>query len=541
MVPVLFEATAQDFTTNGVGRLTDTLACIVSEERNGAYVLSAVVPSTSPYADQLIVGNIIVAKVSDGTRQAFEISSVSRPINQRITVHAYHISYRASYSIIAPFIAEGISETLAGLNSNALNTNPFTVTSDFTNESTAYNQTTPKSLRACLGGTQGSLLDTFSGGGAGEFLFDNFTVKFLQHRGEDRGTYLRYRKNITAFEHVKTIDDFITGVLPLYTNEEGNVSFYGDIQYAPNRDEFPTDRVIVLDLSSEFENIPSAEQLNRAGLEYITKTSNNTPDTNIKLSFVDLQEALTVPEPIFLCDTVHVFYAPLDIEFTSKVVKTTWNVLLERYEEIEIGNPKSDIRKTIATNQGEISSLITQGKKLISVTQTLNADIGSVQTTVASVQELANGIETKVTQTQQNLDGFQQSVSNTYATKGDLSSTVNQLSTTIQQTAQDITLTISDVQGTITEQGEQISTLETYISATQRGLEIGRNTDNVTAVLGNNELAFYNQSDNKLAWLNTGDGLGASALSVGDPTTQANRWRVVTRQNGSHLTFTRHN
>lgn len=538
MVPVLFSANASRFDTNGIGTLTDTLACIVTEERNGAYTLTAVVPASTPYADQLVVGNIIVAKVSDGTRQAFEITSVSRPINQRITVNAYHISYRASYTIIAPFNATGITATLAGLN-GGINTNPFTVKSDFTNEESTYNQTIPKSLRACLGGTQGSLLDTFAGGGAGEFLFDNFDINFLMHRGEDRGAYLRYKKNITAFEQVRTIEDTITGVLPLYTNEEQSIAFYGAIQYAPNN-ELQTERVVVLDLSDQFETPPSYEQLNRAGLEYITKTADNTPKTNIKLSFVELQEGLTVPEPIFLCDTVHVYYAPLDVQFTSKVIKTTWNVLLERYEEIEIGSVKSDIRKTIATAQGDINELVAQGKKLISVTQTLNADIGTVQTTVASVQELANGVETKVTQTQQDLDGFKNTVSNTYATKGDLSSTVSQLSTTIQQTAQDITLTISDVQEVVDEQGSQISTLETYIKGTSRGLEIGRNTDDVTAVLGNSELGFYNSSDKKLAWLNTDDGLGASAVSIGDPNTQANRWRVVTRQNGSHLTFTRH-
>ena len=538
MVPVLLSATATDFTTNGIGRLTDTLACIVSEERNGAYILNATVPASTPYASEIKVGNIIAVQVADGSRQAFEISSVSRPINQRITVKAYHIGYRASYVIIPPFIATGISDTVTGLNTSALNDNPFTVSSDFTNEASTYNQSAPKSLRACLGGTQGSLLDTFAGGGAGEFLFDNFNIKFLMHRGEDRGAYLRYKKNITAFDHVKTIDDFITGVLPLYTSEEGNVIFYGDIQRSGV--DFPTDRVVILDLSDQFESAPTLAQLNRAGLEYITKTSNNAPNTNIKLSFVDLQDALTVPEPIFLCDTVHVYYSPLDVNFTAKVIKTTWNVLLERYEEIEIGDVKSDIRKTIATAQGDINSLVTQGKKLISVTQTLNNEVGSVQTTVASVQELAEGTESKVTQTQQSLEGFQNTVSNTYATKTELSSTVNQLSTTIQQTAENITVTISDVQETITDQGQQINTLETYISATQRGLEIGRNTDDVTAVLGNSELGFYNNSDKKLAWLNTDDGLGASAVSIGDPNTQANRWRVVTRQNGSHLTFTRH-
>ena len=63
-------------------------------------------------------------------------------------------------------------------------------------------------------------------------------------------------------------------------------------------------------------------------------------------------------------------------------------------------------------------------------------------------------------------------------------------------------------------------------------------------VLENDELGFYQGEGGnatKLAWLSANEGLGAPALSVGDATTARNRWRIFTRQDGSHLTFTRHN
>lgn len=37
MIPILYDALEKDFTTNGIGFLTDAVSCIVTEERNGIY------------------------------------------------------------------------------------------------------------------------------------------------------------------------------------------------------------------------------------------------------------------------------------------------------------------------------------------------------------------------------------------------------------------------------------------------------------------------------------------------------------------------
>ena len=39
MKPILFPAGQTSFNTNGLGRLTDAISCIVTEERNGSYEL----------------------------------------------------------------------------------------------------------------------------------------------------------------------------------------------------------------------------------------------------------------------------------------------------------------------------------------------------------------------------------------------------------------------------------------------------------------------------------------------------------------------
>ena len=562
MIPILFDGIATDFSTNGITRLSDTISCKVTEERNGVFELEMVIATTTPYYEEIKEGMLIVAKPNHTQDpQAFEIYEITRPINQRVTIRAHHISYRLSFIPTEPFSCTGITNTLNGLISHSMETNPFTFSTTITNEQSTYNQTAPASLRSRLGGTEGSVLDVFGG----EYLWDNFNVNLLLHRGQNNGVQLRVAKNISALEQNTNFENVVTGALPYWTNEEGTINLYGDIQYNSNADDYAYKRTVLLDLSEEFEDTPSITQLNTAAQQYVNRNNLGIVNTNIKLSFVDLADTDEYEgsplERVNLCDTVSVIYNPLSITFQAKAIRLTYDVLAERTLEVEIGDARSTITKTISDLVGDVSSVVTVGKKLVSVTQRIDREVGEISQTVAEVQEdvgdinnSLDGVNTQITTINNNVSTIQQTaqsiqtqvtqtqttLENDYATKDQLSSSVSSLSSTIQQTASDITITISDVQETVNSQGSQITTLETYIGATSRGLEIGRNTDDVKAVLGNNELAFYDKGNTKLAWLNSDEGLGATGLSIGNATTANQRWRVITRQDGSHLTFTRH-
>ena len=549
------------FTGTGI-TLTDTISCKVTEERNGAFELEMVVATTTPYFEEIQEGRYILAKPNHTQgAQAFEIYEISRPINQRVTIRAHHISYRLSFIPVEPFSCTGITDTLNGLVSNSLETNPFTFTTTITNEQSTYNQTAPASIRSRLGGTEGSVLDVFGG----EYVWDNLTVSLLLHRGQDNGVQLRVAKNISALEQTTNLENVVTGALPYWSNEDGTVNLYGDIQYNSHVNDYDYKRTVLLDLSEQFETTPSSTQLNTAAQQYVNQTNLGIVNTNIKLSFVDLADTNEYEgsplERVNLCDTVTVIYNPLSITYQAKAIRLTYDVLAERTLEVEVGDAKSTIAKTISDLVGDVSSVVTVGKKFVSVTQKIDREVGEISQTVAEVQEdvgdindSLDGVNTQITTINNNVSTIQQTaqsiqtqvtqtqttLENDYATKDQLSSSVSSLSSTIQQTASDITITISDVQSTVNSQGSQITTLETYIGATSRGLEIGRNTDDVKAVLGNNELAFYDKGNTKLAWLNSDEGLGATGLSIGNATTANQRWRVFTRQDGSHLTFTRH-
>ena len=147
MIPRLLPANTTNFNTAGIS-LTDAISCKVTEERNGVFTLEMVVATTTPYFDQIKEGMLIVAKPNHTQGlQAFEICKVTRPILQRVTIYANHISYKQSFIPVEPFSCTGITATLQGLVSHSLETNPFTFTTTITNTTSTYNQIAPASLR----------------------------------------------------------------------------------------------------------------------------------------------------------------------------------------------------------------------------------------------------------------------------------------------------------------------------------------------------------------------------------------------------------
>ena len=508
MIPVLFAGTATNFTTNGVGRLTDVISCTVTEERNGAYELEMEVATTSPYFERIEVGSIIGAvPYRGGTRQAFEVYSISKPLNGIVTVNASHISYRASYIPVTPFVAQGITAALNGLTTHTLETNPFSLSSDITNTTSTLDIVSPRSLRACLGGTEGSLLDTFGG----EYFWDNWDISLLSARGSDNGVYLRYGKNITEMTHTKAIEDMVTGCLPYWADPNTGIVVYGDIQYSPNASLYPQNRTICLDLSDQFETAPSNAELNAAGLEYITAATVGIPNESITLSFIDLSTTgeQAVLEQVNLCDTVHVICTPLDITFDAKVIKTVWNVLADRYEEIEIGNPRASLAKTLSTNFGDISSLITTGKKLVSVTQTINSDLGEIQSSVATVQQSLTELD------------------------GNITAQVQTMSTLIQQNADAISLQATEttrLSSAVNGLDTEVKKLGTYVVLDTDGLHITQNTDGSYVLITDSGMEIFVRNSRQA--YATAEGFNATSYITGD-------WHIEPANDGNSLNIFR--
>lgn len=346
--PKLFSAKATEFATNGITTLTDVLSCVVTEERNGPFELEMVVSASTPYFDQIEIGKLIVVKPNHTqSPQAFEIYEIGRPINKKVTIKACHISYRANYIPILPFEATGIANAIIGLNENSTETNPFIIASDIDNTTSTYKQKEPQSLRMRLGGSSGSLLDTFGG----EYLWDNFNIVLMTSRGTDNGVQLRVGKNIIDLRQTLNFDRVITGVLPYWKSLEDDVVVCGDTQYSESADNYAYARTALVDFSTDFESEPSASDLNQKAESYVNQSKYSIPSNNIKVKFVDLADTEEYKESplerVNLCDIVTVVYEDLGISYKAKVVKLKYDPIADRTIEAEIGDAKSSLSETI--------------------------------------------------------------------------------------------------------------------------------------------------------------------------------------------------
>lgn len=363
MIPILYEQGETKFISQGIGSLADTISCTVTEERNGEYELEMTYPASGRLFSELTNGRLILAKPNDTSQtQPFRIYRISTPMSGKVTINAEHISYLLNGIPVAPFTATGMSAALNGLKNNSLVNNPFTCWTDIANGSTKFTVTVPKSFRACLGGTEGSILDTFSGSNPPEFEFDRFAVKVHAQRGADRGVTIEYGKNLTDAKQENSIENTYTGVLAYWSNTDQSTVAKSDIQYASNHSNFANEKIFILDTSQDFPGEPTKTQLNTAAANYVKNNNVGTPKINLTVSFVNLWQSeeyknTALLERVQLCDTVRVKFSFLGIDASAKVIKTVYNVLKERYDSIGLGESKSSFSDTIRQASGITGSV----------------------------------------------------------------------------------------------------------------------------------------------------------------------------------------
>lgn len=370
---ILYDHDEEAFTSNGLGALPDAASCTVTEERNGGYEVEMEYPLTGSHFRDIQKRRILYVKPNPyDDPQPFRIYSITKPINGIVTVHAAHLSYDTSGSIVKLFPADAgsASAAMSYLKNFSVPSTPFTF---FTNVGKSGTMSVPKpsSIRSLLGGSDGSILDTFGG----EYLFDKWNISLLESRGSNRGVTIRYGKNMTDLEQEENDTDFYTGVYPFWYSESEDgglvtLSANDGIVNAPGNYDFV--KIMPLDLSSEdfgkettnsegytttIEK-PTEAELLAAAQKYIANNKIGIPKVSLDVSFVMLAQTEEYKdfarlETVKLCDTVTVEFEKLGVKTTAKCIKTVYNVLTDKYDSIELGEPKSSLAETVS-NQGTL-------------------------------------------------------------------------------------------------------------------------------------------------------------------------------------------
>lgn len=364
MIPVLYAPGATDFSTFGIGTLTDTVSCEVTEERNGLFECLLKYPVTGQHYGRIAKECIIKAKPNDTAKpQAFRIYRITKPLNGVVSIYGQHISYDFANVPVMPFTTESRSPQLI-LSQLLAGDTRFTGWTDYS-EAKPFSVTQPKSVRACLGGSEGSMLSKWHG----EYEWDNFTVKFHTHRGVNTGVVIEYGKNLTALEQDEDNSGVYTSLLPyaVFTAEGADTE---TVVTLPEEtlpivsSEMVREKTLIMDFTDRFDGSMAIteEMLRAAANDYIRDNPLGATVPTVKVSFEPLwkqPEYAAFLERVNLCDTVTIRHSALGVSVSAMVVQTVYDCLAERYTSITLGSEKSSMITTISEVQNSVSKVQT--------------------------------------------------------------------------------------------------------------------------------------------------------------------------------------
>lgn len=355
MIPILYEKDEIAFVSNGLGRLRDCISCVVTEERNGIYECDFEYPVDGVNYDRIQCGRIIAVEHDESNDvQPFDIVGYSRPINGVVTFHAVHISYRQTALTVSGTNINSLADAFTLLG-NAQPSNPFNYWTD--KDSTGYMASgdgVPHSVRSILGGMEGSILDSYGG----EYEWDTWTVKLLASRGSLKNFTIRYGVNLTDYSEDLDYTDTYTSVIPYWKGQDsdGNdLIIQGDIQSTSYPSFNGSGRCIPLDVTDKFnseDGTPTKAQVEAMGMAHINENQPYLPSQNIKVDFVRISDTpeyaqFKTLQTCKLCDSVKVAFPRYDMEGIFKIVRTEYDVLQDRYTEMELGTLSASLAEAL--------------------------------------------------------------------------------------------------------------------------------------------------------------------------------------------------
>lgn len=373
--PRLYEAGTLEFSSNGLGILTDATACRV-RRAFGEAELEMSYPATGRLFGALTYRRIILAQgAPQEDPQPYYIYRIAAGSGGNAKVYARHVAYQLDGVPVRPYSATTAAEAFEKLEQNTMVAHPFRFETNVErNGSFAF--TVPTAAWSLLGGQEGSLLDTYHG----EYDFDGYTVRLLTRRGKDRGVSIRYGKNLQTLEQDASCAGCYTGVVPYWTDAQTGETVSSEP--VPAEGEYGYTRVLPVDFTDKFEAKPTANELSARARQYIRDNDIGVPTVSLTVKFAALEQTeelktLALLERVDMGDTVHVYFPKLGVDATARVVETDYDCLAGRYESVTIGKVKQTIAEMVVAQQEQLEKIPTATSLSLAMAQATAAVTGA--------------------------------------------------------------------------------------------------------------------------------------------------------------------
>lgn len=372
MIPILYDQTEKEFKTNGIGRLSDAISCIVHERKNDAYELDLSYPVTGKYFNELKPGRIIFATHDNSQKpQPFDIVSVSSPSRGEVKVVAEHISRRlkgvltklnrlwfSTSDTVSLFFNDLNDKTENGYIIGAC---PFLFHTNITDAKSGYSpkQDAFTSVYDHLMDTQYGLLSVEHGAGTkGEYEFDVFDVHLNKERGTYNGIKMRTGKNVKTLTVDSNNKNVVTGVLAFWHGNDPmkgidrTITISGDTASVLDKNDFgstadiltsgvslPYQKVVPLDLSSKFSYPPTIDQIRQEAQFYLDQQREfyMADSASYSIDLVYNSNNTAELQSADLCDWVMVEDVTLRVQKKLQVTEVWYDTLRNRYTSMSVG------------------------------------------------------------------------------------------------------------------------------------------------------------------------------------------------------------
>lgn len=365
MLPLLYETTSQNLSANSMkylGRLTKCKKCVVSEQLNGEYQLSASFSPTDELIDEIQNQRYILAKANPfDDPQFFEIYEIDVDGIGIVSVNAHHIKHSAYNNLCLTDVYDAPVTKTPQQHWDYLTSYGQITLSDF-----SFSSPITTALKISSGydssNTVGGLFEEFANVFGGEYHYNNFSVEFLRNRGSRKYYVLRWNKNIATPNLSLTTASIyshyvasckITAINDGLGTRQDVTLFTGLYPIANSTSQVK--RIYNWDASSQMEI--KEVHVNPGGYnaplaELRTHAANFDPDAALQISEtanlnVNYQPALDEMTAVGMGDTVDVeLKGGRTVE--AKIIATAFDSLSERWKSIELGHEKLKLSDYIA-------------------------------------------------------------------------------------------------------------------------------------------------------------------------------------------------
>lgn len=361
MIPILYDKTGKV----KLGELVDIIdSGYVEGERNGIFELSFDYPNNYPLSDLLVEENMIEVKPNDEQDlQKFRIYDTKCFMKNIITVFVRHESFDLANDHAENVNLENASCEYA-LNTLFRNSHFSTHYRGYSDIINAQNYKIDNvNILNAIAGKEGSIIDTYGTGA--EILRDGTNIHVLNKRGHDNDVTIEFGKNLTDFVLERDLTDLETrvGGLAKYTDENNKeVIVKSNWIDSPYIDNFAHPYISVegrRDYSDKFKDgeIPTVEKLGKLCADEFKINKRDIPKSNYTIKFIPLSKCVGhegIQDKISLCDTVRIIDKRFNVDTKAKVIKYKYDFVKERYESMELGEPRTTLGDIIGGVSGEV-------------------------------------------------------------------------------------------------------------------------------------------------------------------------------------------